>query len=96
MDNPGFGLAEMVKELGMSRTVVHTKFRELINSSTGEFIKITRLKKACQLIKERKYRISEICYMVGFSDPHYFSKAFKSFYGIPPSQFIDDVENNKS
>jgi AraC-like DNA-binding protein len=89
LDDSQFGALQLVKHLGMSRTLVHTKFKELTNSSTGEFIKVIRLKRACQLLKEKKFRVSEVCYMVGFSDPHYFSKAFKLYFGYPPTHFSE-------
>ncbi|HYG40412.1 MAG TPA: two-component regulator propeller domain-containing protein [Cytophagales bacterium] len=82
-----FGTSALVHELGMSRTLVHMKFKELTDLSTGEFIKITRLKRAAQLLKEKKHRVSDVCYLVGFTDPHYFSKSFKSVYGVSPSNF---------
>jgi signal transduction histidine kinase/AraC-like DNA-binding protein len=90
IDNPDFGLNELIKSLGMSRTLVHMKFTELINCSTGEFIRQIRLKRACQLLKQSTFRVSDICYMVGFSDPHHFSKVFKKYYGFTPSEYIDN------
>jgi signal transduction histidine kinase/ligand-binding sensor domain-containing protein/AraC-like DNA-binding protein/AmiR/NasT family two-component response regulator len=87
IDDSNFGAEELVRELGISRSVVHRKFKELTDLATGEFIKTTRLKRACQLLKERKHRISEVCYMVGFSDPHYFRKSFKNLYGVSPSHY---------
>ena len=43
------------------------------------------LKKSAELLLEQKYNVSEVCYMVGFSDPYYFSKCFKQQFGVPPS-----------
>lgn len=40
------------------------------------------MKRALQLIENKEYNISEIAYMVGFNDAHYFSKCFKQTYGI--------------
>lgn len=91
IENIDFGAAELVNELKMSRTLVHIKFKELTGKSTGEFIKIYRLKRACQLLKHDKMRVSEVCFMVGFADPHYFSKIFKSVYGISPSEYAESV-----
>lgn len=92
IDNPDFGSAELVSELNMSRTVVHLKFKKLADVSTSEFIKNIRLKKACQLLKQNKHRVSDVCYMVGFTDPKYFRKSFKKLFGYAPSQYADDAE----
>jgi DNA-binding response OmpR family regulator len=87
IDNSNFGAEELVRELGISRSVVHRKFKDLTDLATGEFIKATRLKRACQLLKDKKHRVSEICYMVGFSDPDYFRKSFKNLYGVSPRHY---------
>ena len=51
------------------------------------YIKEMRMRKAAELIKENQYTMSEIAYMVGFSDPHYFSKSFKSYWGMTSTEY---------
>ncbi len=91
LHNSEFGVAGLVKEIGMSRSLVYMKLKELINYSPAEFIKITRLRRACQLLREKKHRISDVCYLVGFTDPHYFTISFKKMYHKTPSEFINEV-----
>ena len=45
------------------------------------------MRKAAELIKENQYTMAEIAYMVGFSDPHYFSKSFKSYWGMTSTEY---------
>lgn len=52
----------------------------------NEMIQTVRLKKAAQLLKEGKYKVSEVCYMVGFSNPSYFTKCFQKQFGIKPAE----------
>ncbi len=85
-----FGASELVAELGYSRTMVHIKLKELTNSSASEFIRNIRLKRAYQILKQNKHRINEICDIVGFSDPNYFSKSFKKMYGVSPAKFAEN------
>jgi AraC-like DNA-binding protein len=92
LPNAGFGVGDLVKEIGMSRSLVYLKLKELINHSPAEFIKITRLKRACQLLKEKKHRVSDVCYLVGFTDPHYFTISFKKFFHQTPSECMDEAE----
>jgi AraC-like DNA-binding protein len=51
-------------------------------------IQIIRLKRAAQLLQEGKYLISEVGYMVGFSNPSYFTKCFQKQFGIKPGDYI--------
>lgn len=92
IDNSEFGVQELVDTMGISRSLIYTKFKTLTNCTTAEFIKTMRLKRACQLLKQKTHRVSEIAYMVGFNDPQSFSKTFKKQYGISPSQYSDDQE----
>jgi YesN/AraC family two-component response regulator len=92
ISDPDFGSPELVAGLGLSRTFIHLKFKKLTNFSTGEFIKNVRLKRAGQLLKQRKHRISEVGYMVGFANPKYFSKSFKVQFGCSPAQYIAESE----
>lgn len=89
IDNSEFGVNNLVEGLGMSRTLLHMKFKKLLDCSTGEFIKTMRLKRACQLLSQKKHRVSDVCYMVGFNDPHSFSKSFKKHFGETPTQFAN-------
>ena len=87
LENPEFGVDELSSLVGVSRTLLHMKLKKLTNCSTGEFIRIIRLKRACQLLKKKSYRVSDICYMVGFNDPQSFSKSFKKQFGETPTQY---------
>jgi transcriptional regulator GlxA family with amidase domain len=62
----------------------------LTGLSVIDLIRNIRLKKAEMLLRQGKMSISEIAFMVGFSDPKYFSKSFRNQYGKPPSQYIGE------
>lgn len=51
------------------------------------YIKEMRMNKAVQLLNEHKYSIAEVAYRVEFNDPHYFSKSFKLYFGVSPSEY---------
>jgi len=46
-----------------------------------------KLKKSKELIRENKYTISEIAFMLGFSSIHYFSRTFKQHFNLTPSEY---------
>ncbi len=89
MASSSFNVTEFVREMHMSRTLIHTKLRELTDTSASGFIRILRLKKAALLLSKRSYSVSEVAYMVGFSDPKYFHKCFREHFGTTPGEFME-------
>jgi len=87
ISNSNFGVEELSKLVGLSRTHLYRKIREITNRSPVEFIRNLRLEKAAKLLKQNKYYISEVAYMAGFTEMSYFRKIFKEFYGVSPSDF---------
>lgn len=82
-----FSVVDLCAELGMSRTSVYNKIRSITGQSVNEFMRIVRLNKSKELLSTGMYNVSEVAYMVGFSDPKYFSTCFKKQFGISPSKF---------
>ena len=72
--------------LGLSRVQLYRKVKSLTGSSPVEIIRITRLKRADELLKTTDKTISEISYDVGFSSPSYFSKCFRDYFGVQPGE----------
>jgi signal transduction histidine kinase/ligand-binding sensor domain-containing protein/DNA-binding NarL/FixJ family response regulator len=82
-----FSVATIEKELGMSHTNFYRKIKNLTGQSGKELLQNMRLKRAVQLISQKKLRVSEVAYMIGYTDPKYFTKSFKAKYGYSPSEF---------
>ncbi len=74
--------------MGLSISTLYRKVKALTDLNTVEYMRLTRLKKAAELLAEGNYRINEISYLVGFSSPSYFATSFQKQFGISPSQFI--------
>ncbi len=87
MDNNTLTVDELVEEMGMGRTVFFNKLKSMTGLSPVEFIREMRIKRAAQLLEERKYNITEVTYMVGMNDSRYFAKCFKNTYGVTPSEY---------
>ena len=77
----------LTEQMGISRSSLYNKIKSLTDKTPNELIQLMRLKKAAQLLMEKKYRINEICYMVGFNNPSYFSKCFFKQFGMKPGEF---------
>ena len=77
----------LAEKLNISRSGLFAKIKMLANVTPNEMIQIIRLKRAAQLLLENKYTISEVAYMVGFTNASYFSKCFQKQFGIRPSDY---------
>lgn len=89
LNNPKFSVEDLAEAVGLSRVQLHRKLKILTGNTTSEFIRNIRLKQAAMLLKEKKVNISQIAYLVGFTNPNLFSLAFKKFYGCSPSEYAD-------
>jgi signal transduction histidine kinase/ligand-binding sensor domain-containing protein/DNA-binding NarL/FixJ family response regulator len=85
IDNPDFDVNYLVQEMGMSRTVLYKKVQTITNESVANYIKNKRLQRAAGLLINTNYHVSDITYMVGFSDRKHFSKEFKKLYKVSPT-----------
>lgn len=87
IDNSAFSLGELALKMGKSRTLVYTKAMKLIGKSPVECLLTLRMETARRKIENGDGTISQIAYSVGYSDPGYFTRAFKKYYGQTPTEF---------
>jgi ATPase/histidine kinase/DNA gyrase B/HSP90 domain protein len=87
INNPEFSVNVLCESSGMSRTSFYCKLKALTGQSPTEFIRVMRLKRATELLKEGEYAINEISDMVGFSETKYFREVFKKYYKMSPSRY---------
>lgn len=92
IDNTEYSVEQFALDIGMSRSALHKKFKAITGQSTTEFIRAIRVKRAATLMKTGKYSITEIVFMVGFSDPKHFRSCFKKQFGQTPTQFIKNYK----
>jgi signal transduction histidine kinase/DNA-binding response OmpR family regulator/streptogramin lyase len=78
----------LAEQLNISRSGLFAKIKTLADITPNEMIQVMRLKRAAILLRKDQYTISEICYMVGFSNPSYFSKCFQKQFGIRPVDYM--------
>uniref|UniRef100_UPI000A7BF186 helix-turn-helix transcriptional regulator n=1 Tax=Clostridium sp. NkU-1 TaxID=1095009 RepID=UPI000A7BF186 len=52
-----------------------------------EYVTRTRIKNARRFLEDSRYSIKEVCIMSGYSDPNYFSRIFKKYEGMTPSEY---------
>ena len=87
MSDSDFNVEKMCDEVGVSRTQLHRKLKEMTGVPTSEFLRNIRLNEAARLIRERKINITQVSYMVGFANNSHFSTAFKKYFGMSPTEY---------
>lgn len=92
IENENLSVSDITQAVGVSRTVLHVKMKNLLDMSISEYVRNLRLNKAKELLTEG-LNISETAYKTGFSDPNYFSKCFKKKYGSTPSDYIATIKS---
>lgn len=87
MHEPDFSVEKLSTEFGISRAHLYNKLLSLTGKTPIEYIRILRIRRAAQLLEKSQLTVMEIAYKVGFNDPRYFTKHFKSEYNMTPSQY---------
>ena len=88
LSNSELDVSRMTEMLHISRTKFYYKVKGLTGENPSVFFKRYKLNRAAQLILERKYNISEIADMTGFSTLSHFSTSFKKQFGVSPSEYV--------
>lgn len=94
MGNPDFSIDFLCNELGLGRTKLYSKMKEVSDQPLADYIRNMRLEKAVFLLEHSELNINEVMYEVGFVNSSHFSKTFKLKYGISPSEYKKQSVNN--
>ncbi len=89
---PELSVEELSSHLGMSRVHLYKKLKATTGKSPVEFIRLIRLKRGAQMLRESQLNVSEIAYQIGYNNPKYFSKYFKEEFGVLPSVYQNKEE----
>jgi TolB-like protein/AraC-like DNA-binding protein len=84
--NKDFGVDELAHEIGISRSQLHRRLKNLTGQSASHLIREARLNKAFEMLQQKVATASEISYQVGFSSPSYFNTCFNEYFGYPPGK----------
>ncbi len=95
LSNSQFGVSELAREMGMSRSNLHRKVRAAAKISVSQFISHERLKHAMEMLRQTSLTVSEVSWETGFGSVSYFIKCFREYYGFPPGEVGNrEIENN--
>lgn len=83
-----FNVDVLAALMGMSRTSMYNKIKELTGLTPSDMIRDIRMRRAGELLLSDEYNIMEVSDRMGFSEPKYFREVFKKYYGVSPSEYI--------
>jgi AraC-like DNA-binding protein len=79
--------AELADDLAISVRQLQRIFKEKLDTTPTNFITTLKMESAAEMLLNTDNNISEIAYAMGFSDPAYFTRLFKKYFGKSPSEF---------
>lgn len=91
-----FGVAELSRKLGMSRTQLHRNLRALQQPSASALLRASRLRRGQMLLRKSELSVTEVAYRCGFRSAAYFAQCFREDFGLTPSQFRDGAKSDLS
>lgn len=99
IDNANLNIEDFAKEQNISRSMFFRKVKSCTRITPIELLHRVRITYSIELLKSG-YTFAQIAYMTGFNDPKYFTKCFKRYTGITPSEYKEQCHkkndhNNK-
>jgi AraC-like DNA-binding protein len=87
--DPDFNVTDYCQTMAMSKSQLYRKTIALSGFSPNVLLKEFRLEKAKERMKQKRYNISQITFVSGFTSPSYFTKCFKKKFGLLPMAYLD-------
>jgi len=91
LQNHKFTSDVLASEMNMSNSSLYRKLKRLTGSSTAEFVRSIRIKRAAQLLADKERTITEIAYEIGFNDVKHFRTVFQKQFKCSPSEYREKL-----
>ncbi|NDP21048.1 MAG: response regulator [Paludibacter sp.] len=91
LSNSDFTVEFIATEMGYDQEILNKKLKSITGQTAKPFVRIVRLKRAAEMLKTKRYSISDVTYEVGFTDLKYFRECFKTEFGVSPSDYMNGI-----
>ena len=81
-------IAELAERIGLTKNSFCRFFKKMTQKTFVQFVNEFRIGKAVEILSENQMSVSEAMYLSGFNDPSYFTKQFKKYQGVTPSEYL--------
>ena len=89
-------IADIAKNIGLSRSHLFTHFKKITNRSPQEYLSMIRVQKACEFFRNPSVTVTDVASSLGYDDPHSFSRLFKQIMQVTPSEYRRQISQNRS
>lgn len=86
----------LAKRVGLNQNTLQAGFKLLFSTSVNEYIRDHKIEYAKNLLENSELNITEITYKIGINSRSYFSKLFKTKYGLSPKQYLTQSRKNEN
>lgn len=93
ISSPTLSVDELAEAMGYNRSNFFKKVKSITGQTPADYIRTLRMNRAAEMLSQETITVSEVCYKVGISDPHYFAKIFKQQFGISPKKYQQGKSN---
>lgn len=88
--NPNLNIDIIAAQFGVGRTNFYRKVRELMGMSPNDYLRKCRMERAAEMLRSTELPVSDVCVQVGIPDAQYFSRVFKTHFGVTPSAYREN------
>lgn len=89
MERENFTVADLASLVGVDQKQLYRKLKQLTGQTPVSYMRKLRMKKAALLLEQQKFTVSEVMYLVGYTNASHFSKCFSAEYGQTPKQYME-------
>lgn len=85
--DPNMTVSLIAEHFQLNPSYMGSVFKKIYNQSLLQYITSVRMEASIRLMTDRRYKVSDIAEMVGYTDAFYYSKRFKQIYGVSPKAY---------
>ena len=93
--DPSLSVDDMADAMGYGRSVFFRKVKALTGQTPAEYVRMLRMTRAAELLRDETITVAEVAYKVGINEPHYFTKVFKQQFGVTPKRYQQGVKQDE-
>lgn len=87
-------LSDVADHVNISPSYLSSLYKKMHKQNFVDYINSRKMERACEMLRTGDYRIYEISYRLGFENAYYFTRVFKRFIGMKPTEYQRKMHPN--